>query len=277
MKNKGILGNVKLFLSGCLMGISDAIPGVSGATIAIILGIYEELISSISFIFSNLKKPLELIKSKELKFLLNIYSGVLIALFIILMIINYFISNYKEFLFSFFIGLIIASIFVLINRNKNYISNNISKSAIFGIIGIVIGFLIMSLEIVLSHSYLIIFISGFLAISAMILPGISGSYVLLMMNQYEFIVDRVTSLDFLVILVLGIGMFIGLFIMSKIISKFLKKYHDKTIILLIGLMIGGMRGPISQLGDDFSILFGIIGCLVILAIDIVMKKDVKSF
>ena len=265
------LEKVKIFFSGCLMGVSDALPGISGATIALILDIYEKLIKSISYFFSNIFHPLKLIRSKEFKFLINLYAGVLIALLLSLGIIGGLLHKYEVAVFSFFIGLILASIWIIFRRNSGEVLKNIH----YLFVGALGGYLLFGVGLIASsHEMGIVFIAGFLAISAMILPGISGSYILLMMGQYEFIARSVVEINLVPLLMLSIGMIGGLFVMSKLLRKLLRDYHGQTMVFLIGLMIGGLRAPLTRiwtgasLGEITKIIMAAgIGAVLILAID----------
>lgn len=266
--------NAKTFFYGCLMGVSDAIPGVSGATIALILGIYEKLILSLSFCFNNVFRPIALLKAKEFWFIAKLYFGVFVALFASLNLMNTLIKTQEARVFSFFIGLILASIFVLSKKNWRAIRKNIA----FGIIGFALGFLILSLSGgQASHSLPVIFGSGFVAISAMILPGISGSYVLVMLNQYEYMASAVSSLNLIIICVFIAGALAGLFAMTKILRWLIKKYHNQSITFLVGLMAGGLRTPFARIGGDVVSLaiFGLAGagCVLILFF---LSKDKKE-
>ncbi|MDK2849654.1 MAG: putative rane protein [Candidatus Woesearchaeota archaeon] len=272
MNTKSIL---KTFFNGSLMGIADAIPGISGATIALILGIYEQLVHSISFFFSNINHPLKVLKSKEFKFLVNLYLGVFVMLYIFLKIIESLLKNNEVQLFSYFVGLIVASIVFLFRKNKNIVL----KKSPFLFLGLLTGIIILSFDAVTeNHSLPMIFISGAAAISAMILPGISGAYVLLMLNQYEYIAHTVANLDFLVLSVFILGILIGIFFMSKILNFLLKKHHDSTLVFLIGLMIGGLKTPIQRVdGDLLSLLiYGALGYVTVVLITTLQKKKSKK-
>jgi len=271
MKKKNLL----IPLYGVFMGISDSIPGVSGATIALILGIYQNFISAWSFVFSNLFKFETLTKSRELRFLIMLYIGVFLGIFTTLGFINFLINNYQTSVFSFFSGLIIGSIFFLgSDLFKNVDFKNMQKSKyvsffISAAIGFLVAFYISGAKFLLEqHGFLIIFSSGFLAISAMILPGISGAYVLLLLNQYSYIVKAVNDFDFSVLIIFVLGIVLGLGSMSKLLKWVLDKFYLATMFFLIGLMVGGLRAPISKIDNFVSFLiFGLIGAFVIVIIE----------
>ncbi|PNR96128.1 DUF368 domain-containing protein [Petrotoga olearia] len=271
MKKKNFL----IPLYGVFMGVSDSIPGVSGATIALILGIYQNFISAWSFVFSNLFNFKTLMKSHELRFLILLYIGVFLGMFSTLGFIDFLLTNYQTIVFSFFSGLIIGSIFFLgsdLFKNVDFKNTQKSKYVSFFIsatIGFLVAFYISGAEFLLDqHDFPIIFSSGFLAISAMILPGISGAYVLLLLNQYSYIVKAVTDFNFSVLITFVLGIVLGLACMSKLLKWVLDKFYLATMFFLMGLMVGGLRAPISKIDNFVSFLiFGLMGAFVIVIIE----------
>lgn len=285
-KNKSLL----TILDGFFMGLADSVPGISGGTIALILGIYEQLISSISFFFSNLLKIGKLVRSNEFKFLVKLVVGIAIGILLSLKTIDFLIKNYESSIFSFFTGLIIASVFVVTRRvlrdqkQKNIGSltresksrkKNIMFLTLFVVLGFLFGFLISSLDFIINnHSLFMIFFSGIFAISAMILPGISGAYILVLLNQYSYIVNAVSDIHLSIILVFIVGCILGLAMLSKFLKYFLSKHYEKTMFFLIGLMIGGLKSPIANINNSISLLiFGTIGFLLIIILD---RSSIKS-
>lgn len=285
-KNKSLL----TILNGFFMGLADSVPGISGGTIALILGIYEQLISSISFFFSNLLKIRKLVRSNEFKFLVKLVVGIAIGILLSLKTIDFLIKNYESSIFSFFTGLIIASVFVVTRRvlrdqkQKNIGSlpresksrkRNIMFLTLFVVLGFLFGFLISSLDFIINnHSLFMIFFSGIFAISAMILPGISGAYILVLLNQYSYIVNAVSDIHLSIILVFIVGCILGLAMMSKFLKYLLSKHYEKTMFFLIGLMIGGLKSPIANINNSISLLiFGTIGFFLIILLD---RSSIKS-
>ena len=233
-----------LFLKGMAMGISDLIPGISGGTIALLLGIYKEFISSLKSI--NLSTLVLLIKLNfkklneqlNLKFIFPVFIGILISIFIFSKHITYMISNHKILLLSFFYGLILFSSIRLI-RNS---SPKSIYDFLYIVFGFIIGLLIMFLEpLSTSHSFFSIFFSGFIAISAMLLPGISGSYILLILGKYKFMLDSISSLNFSNISIFSLGAILGILSFSKIIHWLIINYYRVTIFFLSGLMLGTLN------------------------------------
>lgn len=233
-----------LFLKGMAMGISDLIPGISGGTIALLLGIYKDFISSLKSI--NYKSFIYLIRldfkklnnQLNLCFLLPVFFGILSSIFIFSSLISFLLLDYKVLLFSFFFGLIFFSSIRLISDLKP--TNTLDFLTVF--VGLVIGlsfFFVSSLST--SNSIFSIFLAGFIAISAMLLPGISGSYILLILGKYEFMLDSISSFNWINILIFSLGAITGILSFSKMIHYLLKNYYKSTIFFLSGLMMGALN------------------------------------
>ena len=247
-----------LFLKGMLMGAADLVPGISGGTIALITGIYKELLESInSFSWNTLKH----IRKKGLTdvwkklngfFLLTVFGGIITSILLLSQILEWFIINEPIGLWSFFFGLLIASIVYLI---KTDLSLNIS-SILYLCLGAVFSFLSTQFQGTREDfSLWYLFISGFIGISAMILPGLSGAYILLVMGVYQTILSNVRQAQellfdfnqaklFAVASVLGVftlGMICGIKVFSKILTWLLKLYPKQIMAVLIGLMIGALH------------------------------------
>ena len=236
---------IKFILKGALMVISDIIPGVSGGTIAFILWIYERLINSIknlniSFLFSNRKENWN---RMDLGFLIPLGIGIVAAFGIGSFIIPYLLENHPAYIFSFFFGLILGSIYLIKKRVKTIKLKYLG----IGTIAFIFAFIFAGLETLSSsHSYIFIFFSGMAAIMAMLLPGISGSYVLLVLGQYKFMLEALKGLKIFYIISFILGALIGLILSSRIILYLLKRYHNLTIWALIGLMLGSLRVPFNN-------------------------------
>ena len=239
LKNHSIL-----FLKGMAMGISDLIPGISGGTIALLLGIYKDFISSLKSI--NYKSFIYLIRldfkklnnQLNLCFLLPVFFGILSSIFIFSSLISFLLLDYKILLFSYFFGLIFFSSIRLISNLKP--SSTLDFLTVF--VGLVIGlsfFFISSIST--SNSIFSIFLAGFIAISAMLLPGISGSYILLILGKYEFMLDSISSFNWINILIFSLGAIAGILSFSKMIHYLLKNYYRSTIFFLSGLMMGALN------------------------------------
>ena len=233
-----------LFLKGMAMGISDLIPGISGGTIALLLGIYKDFISSLksinykSFIYLVRLDFKKLNNQLNLCFLLPVFFGILSSIFIFSSLISFLLLDYKVLLFSFFFGLIFFSSIRLISSLKP--SSTLDFLTVF--VGLVIGlsfFFVSSLST--SNSIFSIFLAGFIAISAMLLPGISGSYILLILGKYEFMLDSISSFNWINILIFSSGAITGILSFSKTIHYLLKNYYRSTIFFLSGLMMGALN------------------------------------
>jgi len=226
------------------MGAADVVPGVSGGTIAFITGIYEELINSIKSV--NLKALKLLLRGKIADFwtaingtfLVSVLLGIGISVFSLAKGLKYLLDNHPVLVWSFFFGLIVASA-VYISRsikNWNYIT------VLSGIAGIIIAYFITVITPAEANTtYWFIFVSGAIAICAMILPGISGSFILVLLGMYKFILDAVGNLQITVILTFLVGAAIGIVAFSNVLSWLLKKYHNQTIAVLAGFMVGSLN------------------------------------
>jgi len=234
---------IKTFFKGMLMGICDIIPGVSGGTIAFILGIYERLINAIKNI--NIKfYNKENLRKMDLKFLIPLGLGIVVAFGVGSRIVPYLLDNYPAYTFAFFFGLILGSIKLIHKKSKRLNLRRI----LAGVLMFLFAFWIAGLKtLTANHSYGIVFFSGILAISAMLLPGISGSFILLLLGQYKFMLEALKNFKVLYIVSFLIGAIIGLLGFSRLLSYLLKKYHSVTMWALIGLMLGALRVPFDNI------------------------------
>jgi putative membrane protein len=254
--------SIILFLKGILMGICDVIPGISGGTIAFITGIYAQLINAvksfspklISDFFrylikrneENLIDLKEGIKALNLSFLIPLGLGIGTAIFVGSGIMSFLLDNYFVYTISFFIGLILASSKIIYNNIKNHHSKNI----LFGIFGLLMGIsLAVLVPAQVTPSLIYILLGGFLAISAMFLPGISGAFILLIMGIYEFMLQAIHNIseNLIFIIIFIIGAALGAFVISRLISFLFKKDKCKTLYVLLGLVIGSLTTPIKRI------------------------------
>ena len=238
MKNNFIIA-----AKGVAMGAADVVPGVSGGTIALLTGIYPRLIDaitglniqSIKLLFKGQIK--EFWKALDGNFILPLLVGIIFAFAILAHPIKYVIANHPIPTWSFFFGLIIAAAVLIIQHIPNKKLTNI----IWIIPGIVFGFWIGSMSsIPFPNSQVAILIAGMLAICAMILPGISGSFILVLLGMYETLLTAVKELQFSVIIIFITGAILGLIIFSRIIKSILNKFYNATLFFLSGLMIGSL-------------------------------------
>lgn len=224
---------------GMIMGATDVIPGVSGGTIAVILGIYDRLIAAINGILTREWK-------KHLLFLIPLVVGIGLAIFLFSHVMTWLLAHYERPTFYFFLGLIIGILPFLFRESKaKTMFRPIHYSLL--IIGIVIIVLLptemASGAIIEDRSlaiYGLLFFSGIVASAAMILPGISGSFIFVVLGVYHTIIYAVSILDIKVLIPVGIGIIIGIVLMSKIIHYFFTYYQTATFALIIGLVIGSI-------------------------------------
>ena len=226
------------------MGAADIVPGVSGGSIALITGIYEELLRSInSFNGDSLKLLLrfefkEFFKAVNGAFLLSLFLGILTSIFSLSKLITYLMDEHPIPLWSFFCGLILISAFLILKDIKKWSIGII----IALIIGTVAAYFITELPPTSSPDALwFTFVAGAIAICAMILPGISGSFILLILGKYEPILHAVSERDFVTLAVFALGCIVGLLSFSRVISWLLKHYYSITIGLLSGFMLGSIN------------------------------------
>jgi len=231
-------------LKGIGMGAADVVPGVSGGTIAFITGIYKELIDSIKSINISalkllLKGDIKLFwKAINGTFLLSIITGIGISIFSLAKIMKYLLENQPILIWSFFFGLIVASIL--------YIAKEIKKWKVGTIISLLLGMITAYWITVISPAEAnatnwYILLSGSIAICAMILPGISGSFILVLLGMYKFILGAVSDLNISILAIFLFGALIGIIAFSNLLSWLLKKYYDLTIALLTGFMAGSLN------------------------------------
>jgi len=243
-KNKLIL-----FAKGFSMGVADIVPGVSGGTIALVTGIYDELIKSISSInksfFQNILKLniKEALNQINIAFLLPLICGIGFAIISMSRIMHFFMSEYSVYTWSLFFGLILSSIIYVSKTIENIFS---PKKMIGIILGTIIGYAVVSLiPVQTSEASWMIFLSGSIAICAMILPGISGSFILLILGKYLFVTSAIKN-PFLmeslsIIAIFGGGCIVGLLLFSKLLNYLLNNFHGMTMAVLTGFMIGSMK------------------------------------
>ncbi len=271
--------SIKIFLKGLLMGGADIIPGVSGGTMALITGIYERLINGIKGLTDfikplfkgKIKQSFNSLKKIDFALFIPLGIGIIIAFGIGSLIIPHLLDNYTAYIYAFFFGLILASVKLVYKRIEK--SNFLDKS--FGLLGFVIAFLIVGLTaLTTTPSYWWIFICGAIAITAMLLPGVSGSFMLLMLGQYKFMLEALRGLKFSYIASFLVGAIISLVISSRVLAYLLKKHHSKTMWFLVGLMIGALRLPFEKIvysGMEWSFLSGfLVALFLIIGIVIVL-------
>ena len=233
-----------LILKGCAMGAADVVPGVSGGTIAFIAGIYEELVDSIKSINLHALKLLFTLKLKAFwqqingSFLFSILLGIGISIFSLAKLMTWLLEHYPIQIWSFFFGLIIASTVLVAKEIQRWHAGTV--------IALIIGAAVAYVITILSPSetpnaWWFIILSGAIAICAMILPGISGAFILLLMGKYAYILGAVSDLQFGILLLFAFGAVTGIVSFSHLLSWLLKKHHTATVATLTGFMVGSLN------------------------------------
>ncbi len=241
---RGAKEYIGLALKGCAMGAADVVPGVSGGTIAFISGIYEELIDSIKSVDLEAIKLLLSLQINAFwkkingSFLLAVVCGIAISIVSLAKVMGYLLQNHPIMIWSFFFGLIIASAILVFKEVRSF--NWLSLLSVA--VGVTVAYFITVLSPASSpdHWWFIV-LCGAIAICAMILPGISGSFILLLMGKYQYVLNAVSSFDVVTILLFCGGAAIGIISFSHILSWLLKRFHTATISLLAGFMIGSLN------------------------------------
>ena len=235
---------ILLLLKGMAMGAADVVPGVSGGTVAFITGIYDELIDTLK---SLSPEKLLILKREGIvrfweaingTFLLTLFGGILLSVFSMARIISQLLETYPPILWSFFFGLILVSAFLMKRRVINW------NLLLFGWLFLGCGFGVMVTELSpasLPGTPLFLFMGGAVAICAMVLPGISGSFMLLIMGLYGVVIDAVRTIDIITLSYFAGGCILGLLLFSRLISWLLHRFHDAMTVFLIGLMFGSLN------------------------------------
>jgi len=243
-KDRSFSDHIVLGVKGFCMGASDVVPGVSGGTMAFILGIYEELIDAIkSFDLKSLQflvtlKFRPLLDRISWQFLLAVGIGIFAAIFTLSRLLSWLLQNRPVFIWSFFLGLILASVLSVSRRVEAW-----RILTWLCLVGGTLGsyFLVGLVPVSTPNDYGFLFLCGAVAICAMILPGISGSYILVLLGKYRYVLDAVNHRDFLVLGLVAAGACVGIIAFSRILGWLLKNYHDLMVATLTGLMIGSLR------------------------------------
>lgn len=269
------------------MGLANIIPGVSGGTMALLMGIYEKLIRAInsipikdfpSFLRGDGKKFVQDMKDIDFDFLLPLVAGVGLATLVLARFIEMLLNVYTAMTFSFFFGLIMASAGTLYNR----VDKIDGKVLLSGALGFLTAFLIGGLSpLKANHSPVVLFFSGAVSIVSMILPGISGSFILVLLRQYGYMINALNNLNLVDITVFMSGAIIGLFSFAKGVEILFKKYKAMTLVFLFGLILGALRVPVIKgLSADPTfwewILPAALGSLLVSKLDLLYHLKMDS-
>ncbi|MDR2830693.1 MAG: DUF368 domain-containing protein [Methanobrevibacter sp.] len=267
------------------MGCADAIPGVSGGTIALITGIYDRLVHGIGKIKFGFIKPLikgdlsgfkdKLINEIDFQLFIPLLSGIAIALITLSKMITYLMDVYPIYTFAFFLGLILASTYIL----YTHIVKISFKIAIISILGFILAYIFVGLNpIAANHSLIVLFFSGMIAICAMILPGISGAFLLLLLGQYEYMLNALHKFHLSEIITFCVGATIGILSFSKLLDYLLENHKEITMSFLIGIMVGTLRLPYDKIQEGLitsssltpliiAIIVAIVGFMLIIILE----------
>lgn len=244
-KERSIMAYLGLVFRGFAMGSADVVPGVSGGTMAFILGIYEELIDSIREVGQpRFLKAVVGFRIKEVfqilnwPFLVAVFAGIMLAILTLAQGLEWMLENQAVLLWSFFFGLVLASVFTVSKRIAQWGPATSGLLAV-GAIGayLVVG----AVPVQTPETWWFLFLSGALAICAMILPGISGAFILVLLGKYQYVLGAVNDRDLLTIAFVGAGAVVGLVTFAQILGWLFKRYHDLTVAVLIGFMVGSLR------------------------------------
>jgi putative membrane protein len=242
--NKGFLYRLNLFFKGFGIGAANVIPGVSGGTIALITGIFEELINSIKSIDLQAIKLLltgkfsEFSKKVNFFFLLAVFGGAIVSIFSLARILEYLFLNFPVYIWAYFFGLIMASVY--------FVAKTINKwtfsVALFFLAGTLFAAGITYLNPAAQNdNFIYLILCGVVAVCSMILPGLSGSFVLILMGNYELVaIDAINHLRLDILFPMFIGIVAGLIIFSHFLSWLIKRFRDQTLASLVGFIMGSL-------------------------------------
>ncbi len=235
--------HVTIFLSGLLMGTADVIPGVSGGTVAFVLGIYEELIDAIRAAVPFLRQMVllrwrEALEAFPWRFLLALVAGIGTAVLSMARFLHWALETYPVYVYALFFGLIAASVYVVRTRVQKWSPPTVLVTALFA----AGAYVLVGLRPAQTPEALwFIFLSGMLAICAMILPGISGAFILVLLGKYHYLLGALIRFDLVTIVVFIAGAAVGIVSFAYILRWLLNHYHDLTVAALVGFMLGALR------------------------------------
>lgn len=277
-------------LKGFLMGAANVVPGVSGGTMALITGIYKDLVDAINGFASistwkilfrgDLKGFWKAIKGP---FLLSIGIGVVLSIFSLAKLMTFVLETYPVHTWSFFFGLIVASAVLMFRGIKGWGL----KDVLFTIAGIILGVVVCTLSPTETpDGWWFIFLCGAIAICTMILPGISGSFILVILSKYEYIMRAVSDLNIPVLTVFGLGCIIGILAFSKFLHWLLARAERQTMLVLLGFVLGSLvkvwpwaneqASALPELHVGAAVIWCLIGIAVVAVIEILAKYKSKQ-
>jgi putative membrane protein len=229
---------------GYVMGAADVVPGVSGGTMAFILGIYEELLDAIRSVDLKLIRLVFTLQIREAldnfpwKFLLALVLGIFTAILTLAKSLSWALMNHPTLIWSFFFGLVLASVFVVRNRIARWSPGLL---LVTGLAALGSYLLVGMVPVETPNDAWFLFLSGAIAINAMILPGISGAFILVLLGKYQYLLEAVVEGNIVVLLLVISGALVGLITFARVLRWLFHHYHDLTVAVLIGLIIGALR------------------------------------
>lgn len=241
---KSLCEYLLLYVKGFMMGSADVVPGVSGGTVAFVVGIYEELIDAITAVNAKFVRRLATLHWRAAfadfpwQFLLVLGLGIGTAILTMAHVLSWALEHHETLVWGFFFGLIVASIVLVLRRVRRWT---------FPAVAVMIGFAVAMYFLVgltpheMPHTPIFLFLSGALAICAMILPGISGAFILVLLGQYHYVLEAVVTRDWVTLALVAAGCAVGLLAFARVLKWLFSRYHDLTVAALIGLMIGSLR------------------------------------
>lgn len=234
---------IRIISVGFLMGAAEVVPGVSGGTIAFVSGFYERLVSGIARLtpFSLLELPKIGIaawwKKYDLGFLFVLFGTMLVSILILARGVSYLLAEHPVGIWSFFFGLVLSSIFVV---GRRLMPLSIESGLALGV-GVAIGMVVVRIVPVEAEiSGLALFVGGCIAVCAWILPGLSGSFLLLVLGLYQTVIAAIKNFELLTLGYVGLGCVVGLMCFSRILTVLLARFHDVTVAVLVGFMLGSL-------------------------------------
>ena len=276
-------------VKGFFMGAANVVPGVSGGTIALLTGIYSRIINAIDALMriSNWKLLLKgdlkaFWKAVEGRFLLALGIGVVASVFTLAKLMEYVLANHPVQTWAFFFGLILASVYYMLRDIKNL--KWLDAVQVFA--GLVLGLVVCTLTPTKTPDTMwFVFICGAIAVCTMILPGISGSFILVILGKYDYIMRAIGSLDFPTLIVFALGCVVGILAFAKFLHWLLARYERSTMLVLIGFVLGSLVKvwpwhdlsaiPDGQLHIASALIWCFIGLALIVAVELLSRKQGK--
>lgn len=235
---------VGIFLRGLAMGAADIVPGVSGGTIAFITGIYQRLLNSIQSFHPRLFRVFKeqgiaaVWQQIDGTFIVYLLSGIFVSILSLVRVMSFLLTEYPSFLWAFFFGLILSACYIVGRQVSDWKPLNIFILIVGSAVAL---FISLATPTQVEPTLWLVFFAGSIAICAMILPGISGSFILLLMGMYTFIIEAVKSFEFVVLGVFAVGCILGLLMFARVLNYLLLSKKDQTLALLIGFMLGSLN------------------------------------